>query len=179
MHILHFSLILAKLPLWKHFRFVQHNKKTGDALLLYSLHHRHTTSVHITTRQYKLNAVRTSAAQNMWAQREPAVAHIHIVRCKKTALVTLANAKTVLLKRGRAADTTMSHLDQAAVHHQRPKHFITYSQWFIKRGKKGGLGWVGRLFRSSTRFSNANVRNDSCSRCITELKLRESEKQQD
>lgn len=33
----------------------------------------------------------------MWAQREPAVTHIHIVSYK-TALVTLANAKSVLLK---------------------------------------------------------------------------------
>lgn len=56
--------------------------------------------------------------------------HINTVSYK-IALVTLVDAQTVLLKRGKAAVTIMSHLDQAAVHLQRPKHF-TYIQGFTK-----------------------------------------------
>lgn len=145
MHILHFSLILAKLPLWKHFRFVQHNKKTGDALLLYSLHHRHTTSVHITTRQYKLNAVRTSAAQNMWAQREPAVAHIHIVRYKKNSTSDTSQCQDCVIKKGQGSrynnepsgPSSSSPPETQTLHHLQP---VVY-----KKGEEGGVGVGGQI----------------------------------
>lgn len=76
-----------------------------------------------------------AAVEEIQAQRETAVTRMHNVGCK-TELVTVANAQIVLLKGARAIYTTMSHLDQAAVHHWRPKHVIPY----IHRGYRGEDG---------------------------------------
>lgn len=104
--------------------------------------------------------------------------HTYTLWAIKTALVTLSNAKTVLLKgqgsrynNEPSGPSSSSPPETQTLHHLQP---VVY-----KRGENGCWGWVGRSFRSSTSFSNANVWKDSCSRCIIELKLRESEKQQD